>query len=147
MYEEIKMIPEITLYLPNQSGQLRGALEVLDAAKVNVQAFSIEAAGEYSTVRIICDDEKKAEREFKKYAYSFTIDDVFAIRLSHASGKLKGIAELFSQNKINIEYGYLTLEPETNTAIVLLRVKEHRREEAKKLLSDNGFSDYNEIPG
>ena len=141
------MIPEITLYLPNQPGQLRGALEVLTEAKVNIQAFSIEAAGEFSTVRLICDDEKTAERQFKKYAYSFDIDDVFAIRLSHASGKLKGIAELFSQNKINIEYGYLTLVPRTSEAIVLLRVKEHRREEAKKLLSDNGFSDYNEIPG
>ena len=112
---------------------------------MNVLAFSIEAAREYSTVRLICDDEKKAEREFKKYAYSFTIDDVFAIRLSHASGKLKGIAELFSQNKINIEYGYLTLV-KTNVAMVLLGVKEHRREEAKKLLRDTDFRDYNKIP-
>jgi hypothetical protein len=141
------MIREITLYLPNQSGELRGALEALDAAKVNVQAFSIEAAEEYSTVRLICEEEKKAEREFKKYAYSFTVDDVFAIRLSHASGKLKGIAELFSQNKINIEYGYLTLDPKTNEAIVLLRVKEHKQEKAKKLLNDAGFSDCNKISG
>ena len=141
------MMHEITLYLPNQPGQLRGALEVLDAAKVNVEAFSIEAAGEYSTVRLICDDEKKAEREFKKYAYSFTIDDVFAIKISNTSGKLKGISELFSQNRINIEYGYLTLVPETNEAIVLLRVKEHKQEEAKKLLNDTGFSDRNKISG
>jgi hypothetical protein len=135
------MIREITLYVPNQPGQLRGALEVLAKAEVNIQAFSIEAAGEFSTVRLICDDEERAVRQFNKYAYSFSTDDVFAIKVSHASGKLRGIAALFSKNKINIEYGYLTLVPETNEAIVLIGVRKDRRKEAKKLLSDNEYKD------
>lgn len=139
------MIPEITLYLPNISGQLKGVLKALADVDVNIQAFSIEVAGEYSTVRLICDKHKKAIEQFQKKAFSFSTEKVLGIELTHVSGELLRIAELLGEKDINIEYGYLTLLPKSDRAIVLLFVKENNAKKAEKLLKDNKFKSRNTI--
>jgi len=140
------MIREFSLFLLNKPGQLSGALRALAEAKVNVQAFSIEQAGAYSVVRLICNKIPQARKQLRKHAYGFTETDVFAIHLWHEPGELERVADLFGRNSVNIEYGYLTLVPKTTEAIVIIKADEENEEKAKKLLRDNNLKDCTRIP-
>lgn len=140
------MIQEITLYVPNKAGQLCKALKVLADVGVNIQAFCVEAAEEFSTVRLICDNVEVAEQQLEKHTYSFSKINVLGVELSHSPGELMKIAELLGENGINIEYGYLTLVLKLKKAIVMIGIKEEKLEEAKKLLYENGFHEHEKIP-
>ncbi len=140
------MISEITLSLTDEPGELKRVLEILYDVNINVQAFCVERCKEYSDLRLVCDDMDLAIQEFKNKGYKVTISEVFAVRLAHAPGSLLKIASLFGENGINVEYGYLTLVPKTNMAIVLISVDKKMADKAKELLEENDFGDLDKIP-
>ncbi len=140
------MVTEISLYLPNEPGQLAKVLRNLK--EINIYAFNIEYPGEYpyTRVRIICNKVDEAIHKLRKAAYSFSTGQVFAIGSSHTPGQLLKMAELFGEHGINIESGYLAIASGQARAINILGVKKGSCEKAKKLLMENGFEDYDEIP-
>lgn len=140
------MITEITISLLNRPGQLKKSLSTLIKDKINIQAFCVERAKEYSDLRLICDDEERSIENLKSSGFQVSLNNVFAIRLEHAPGSLYKIAEVLGDNDINIEYGYLTLVPKTNMAIVLIRVQDDKVEEAARVLKDNDYNDLDKIP-
>ena len=138
------MLTELSLYLPNKAGQLNAVLTELSMANVNVLALSIDQAGVYSAVRIICDDVRKAKTKLKGPRYFYSETKVFAIPLPHHAGELKKVTQLLSDNGINIEYGYLGWSPGLQNAIVLLKTNNVNR--ARKILRASDYEDLTNIP-
>ena len=138
------MITEISVSVPNRPNEMAKVLKILAEVKVNVLGFAIEPAGSYSIIRMICYPLEEAKQQLKKYAYSVEETLVFAIRLPQKYGKLFMVMELFGKNEINIEYGYLTLVPCSNDAIVFLKSSgedEEWGDIAKKVLKENELID------
>jgi len=140
------MLPQISLYLPNKAGQLSKALNALSEGDVNVQAFSIEQAGPYSAIRLVCHPHKKGIDQLRKYTFGFSEENVFAVSLSHESGQLRRVMELFGTQEINVEYGYLTVISGTNQAVVIIKIETSKEKAAEELLKKHGFKSLNEIP-
>ena len=140
------MIPEITLSLPNRPGELHKVLDILHNIDTNIQAFCVERAEDYADLRLILEDEEVATEEFEKRGYDIEITKIFALRLDHTPGALLKIASLLGDNGINVEYGYLTLVPRTNMAIVLISVKPQDIEKAASIMVENDIKDLDRIP-
>jgi len=144
--KNVLMITEISLHVPNRPGQFARTLKSLAKGNVNVLAFAIDQAGVYSIMRLVCHPLDKAVEQLQKYAYSIVQERLFAIPIPQESGKLQPVTELFGKNDINIEYGYLTLRPGTNEAIVLLKTDDDEKEKiARKLLIENGCEDLDDL--
>lgn len=140
------MLPQITLYLQNAPGQMAAALAALSDAKVNVQAFMIDEDQPFSRVRIVCDDHKAAVDKLRARMFSFDVADVLAVELPHRPGALHEVMALFGNAGINIDYGYLTLIPDSREAVVLLKTSDEDAEPARKLLQENGYNERRDIP-
>jgi hypothetical protein len=142
------MLTEIVLYMPNRPGELAKALKVLYEVNINVQAFGIEPAEAYTIVRLIIPQDQlvKAKEEFNKNAYRVEEAKVFAVMMPHKPGELLRLAETFGRESVNIEYGYLTLVPKHETAVVIVGIKEDKRGLAQTLLEANKFEQVERIP-
>jgi len=139
------LIDEITLYVPNIPGQLDRALRALAEAQVNLLAFSLEQAGPYGIVRLIADSVEKAEEQLKKYAFGLTRTKVFAIEMPHKPGALQDVTQALAASAINIEYGYVAMPRRTTEAIILIKIKEGKEEDAKRVFVGKGIQDLNEL--
>ncbi len=139
------MIDEITLYVPNVPGQLDRAFKALAEAQVNLLAFSLEQAGAYGIVRLIADSIENARNQLEKYAFGLTTTKVFAIEMPHKPGALQDVTEALATAAINIEYGYVAMPRRTTEAIILLKVKEEKEKDAKRVLAEKGIRDLDEI--
>jgi hypothetical protein len=128
----IDLISEITLYVPNLSGQLNKSLEALSEANVNLLALCVEQTGAYSTLRIIPDDLEKAKKQLKKHAFGFSTTEVFAIAVPHEAGGLQDFTELLANSGVNIEYAYVAMPRKIGEAIIL--VKTNKEEKVKEIL-------------
>ena len=133
------MINEISLYLPDKPGEFDRCLTALAEADVNVLAFSVDRAGPYSILKLICDDPHKAEEQLNKYAFGVSKTKVLAIPLPHRPGQLRKVTEVLASHRINVDYGYLTLRPKNNTAIVLLKTNNDKV--ARRILRRKGLRD------
>lgn len=139
------MVTELSLHVPNRPGEFAKILKVLAEIKVNVLAFTIDAAGgSFGIIRLVCRPVEEAIDQLYKYAYSIKKEQVLAIPMPQEPGQLQPIVELLAKEGINIEYGYLTLRPGTNEAIVML--KPNKYEQAIEFLKKNGYNWLNEIP-
>lgn len=144
----VVMLTEISVHLPNRPRELAEALQALKKANVNVLAFTIDQAGAYSIVRLICHPLKKAIEQLHEHVYSISDARVLAIPLLHEPGELYQLVDLLGANEINIEYGYLTLQSDAKRAIVLLKITGNKENEdkAKNLLIEKGYEDLDAIP-
>jgi hypothetical protein len=141
------LLDEITLYVPNIPGQLNRALKALAEGHVNLLALSLEQAGAYGIVRLIAHDTEKAEEQLKKYAFGLTRTKVFAMEMPHKPGALQDVSEALAASEINIEYAYVAMPQKTTEAVILLKVKEEKEADAKRVFSSLGkdFHDLDEI--
>lgn len=137
------MIDEITLYVPNLSGQLNRSLKALAEAEVNLIALSVEQTGAYSIVRLVPDDVEKAERQLQKYAFGLSKTKVLAVAVPDKPGGLQDVTEIFAANGINIEYGYVAMPRKSGEAVILLKV--NKEEEARDVLIRKGIRDLDEM--
>jgi hypothetical protein len=144
------MISELSVTVPNRPNQMAKVLKILSEGNVNLLGFTIQPSGEYSVIRMICHPLDKAKEQLNKYAYSFLQNKVFAICIPQEPGKLFRITQLFGENEINIEYGYLTLRSCTNEAVVFLGISTDQNvdatwlERAEKIIREQNFRDLND---
>lgn len=137
------MLTEISVTVPNKAGKLLKVLEALNV--VNIQAFSIEDAMDFSRIRMITNDPKAALYQLEKQGFEPEKRDIIGIALEHKPGQLLKVATNLGLNEINIEHGFLTLEMTKGRAIVLLRTSNEDKDKAIKILEQANFELCSEI--
>ena len=128
------MSVELTVKLPNRTGQLGALAGALGEAGVNMKSIAATTGGGSGTVHILVDDKDaaKARRAIKAKKYRISGDrKVVEVRLANKPGTLARAATRLGKKKINIESAYMIGQGKKSSTLGL-GVKDARA--AKKAL-------------
>lgn len=137
------MVPELSIFLSSKADGFNRAIEALAEAGVNILTFSIDHVAPYHVMRIICSEPTKAYRKLLDQSLVFERNDVFALRLHNRPGALQSALDVLARAEVHIEYGYQTMLPGSDDAIVV--VKTDSDERAQAALTDAGIADLSDL--
>jgi hypothetical protein len=104
------MSVELTIKLPNKTGQLGALAGTLGDAGVSIKSIAATTGGGTGIVHIVADDKDaaKARRAIKKGKYRISGDrKVVEVRLANKPGTLARTASRLGKKKVNIESAYM----------------------------------------
>jgi hypothetical protein len=104
------MAVELTVKLPNRTGQLGALAATLGDAAINMKSIAATTGGGAGTVHIVVDDKDaaKARRALKAKKYRISGDrKVVEVRLANKPGSLARAAKRLGKAKVNIESAYM----------------------------------------
>jgi hypothetical protein len=104
------MAVELTIKLPNKTGQLGALAGALGDAGVSLKSIAATTGGGSGTVHLVVDDKDaaKARRAIKKNKYRISGDrKIVEVRLANKPGTLARAASRLGKKKINIESAYM----------------------------------------
>ena len=116
------MATELTVKLPNRTGQLAAVAGALGDAGVNIRSLAATTGGGQGTVHILVDDKDvgKARRALKKKKYRISGDrKVVEVRLANKPGTLARAAARLGKARVNIDSAYMSGQGKRSTSLAL----------------------------
>lgn len=123
-------LKQLTVFVENKQGTLVNVTDILAARDVNIRALSIAETEGYGILRLIVDDEEKAETVLKEAGYLIKITEVVGVKIGDAPGKLSYVLRTLDDAGINLEYLYAFMARTQKHAYVVLRVENNAQTEA-----------------
>jgi len=129
------MIKQISIFLENEPGRLVKVAKILGNANINIRALTVAETSDFGILRLIVDDPERAYSILKENNIVVVMDDVLGVEVVDKPGGLARIAEILSNQNINIEYVYAFVTNSHEKAFIVLRVDEQER--AINVLKEN----------
>ena len=130
-------IKQLTVFIQNKKGTVVSVTEILAQNNINLRALSIAETQDFGILRLIVNDEAKAEKVLKENGYLIKVIDVVGVKIGDAPGKLTAALDVLDKANINVEYLYAFMARTEKHAYVVLRVEDN--EEAECILTSAGF--------
>ena len=130
-------LKQLTVFVENKQGTLVTVTDTLAAHNVNIRALSIAETDGFGILRLIVDDESKAEKVLTQEGYLIKITEVVGVKIGDAPGKLSYVLRTLADAGINMEYLYAFTAASRDHAYVVFRVEDNAA--AEKVLTDNGI--------
>jgi len=131
-------VEQISVFLENKTGRLAEVTSILSDIGVNIRALSVADTSDFGVLRLIVDNNVKAEKALKDNGFSVGKTNVLAIEVEDRPGGLHKILALFTNANINIEYMYSLVTQRNNNAVLIFRFD--NTDEAIKLLDKNDIT-------
>ena len=129
-------VEQISVFLENKSGRIAEVTGILAQAGVNIRALSLADTSDFGVLRLIVDNNQRAEEVLKQHNFTVGKTFVMAVEVEDRPGGLHKILDILQKVNINVEYMYAFVKPGSNNAIMIFRFE--KLEEAVKVLQDNG---------
>ena len=130
-------LKQLTVFVENKQGTLVTVTDTLAAHNVNIRALSIAETDGFGILRLIVDDEAKAEKVLTQAGYLIKITEVVGVKIGDAPGKLSYVLRTLADAGINMEYLYAFMARTERHAYVVLRVENNA--DAEAALEKAGF--------
>lgn len=127
---------QISIFLENKEGRLSEVTGILSENSVNIRALALADTTDFGVLRLIVDDNAKAEQALKNGGFTVRKTKVVAVEVSDRPGGLHSILEFLYKAGINVEYMYAFVRQSGNNAVMIFRFDQP--DEAIKVLSDHG---------
>lgn len=124
----------------SKPGVMAQVAAVLGEAEVNIKAFSAPEVTGTGKLRLLVADLDGARVALKTAKIKFKEETALLLSLKNQPGALMDVAELLTQNRINIKCGYCTPSREGKRAIVVLTVSNTNK--ALALLQDQSLDEF-----
>ena len=131
-------IKQISVFLENNVGRLGEVTQVLAGKGVNLRAISIADTKDFGILRLIVNDHSLAQNALNEAGFTTRLSEVVAIEIDDKPGSLSKVIQLFSENMVNIEYLYASLEGKSDKAVVIFKLENY--EKGLKILNENRVS-------
>ena len=128
---------QISIFLENKAGRLADVTEILAKAGVNIRALALADTSDFGVLRLIVDDNQKAESALKQGGFTVSKTDVVAVEVDDRPGGLHHILDLLQNAGINVEYMYAFVQHSGTNAVMIFRFD--RPDEALKVLTGDGL--------
>lgn len=122
-------VKQISVFVQNEKGALAEVLNEIAAGGIELRALSIADTNDFGILRIIADDEAKAESLLRKSGYICNITEVVAACVDDKPGALAKEMAVLSGAGVEVEYLYAFVTT-GNEACVVLRVNDTALAEA-----------------
>ena len=130
-------IKQLTVFVENKQGTVVSITDTLSKHNINLRALSIAETQDFGILRLIVNDEEKAEKILTEEGYLIKITNVVGVKIGDAPGKLTEALKILNENHINIEYLYAFMARTEKHAYVVIRVEDN--DAAESTLVNAGF--------
>ena len=128
---------QISIFLENKAGRLSEVTGILSENGVNIRALSLADTTDFGVLRLIVDDNTKAEEVLKKGDFTVRKTKVVAVEVQDQPGGLHSILEALFKAGINVEYMYAFVRQSGSNAVMIFRFDQP--DEAIRVLSETGY--------
>jgi len=132
------IIKQLSVFVENKSGRLRGITRILKEHHVDIRAFSIADTTDFGILRLIVDKPDEACAALKGAGLMVKLTEVIAASLSDQPGALSDVLDVLGEANVSVEYAYAFITRKEQGAYVILRVEDNER--AVKILQAAGIS-------
>ena len=115
---------ELTVLMDDRPGTLGKVCRALAHPNVNILALHSFSIGGKSVTRFVVDNPTAARSVLDSEKLTYAETEVVQVKLPHKPGELGHIASRLGEAKININYAYCGVEPNTNVPLVFFGVAE-----------------------
>lgn len=129
---------QISIFLENKAGRLSEVTGILSENGVNIRALALADTTDFGVLRLIVDDNTRAEQVLKQGGFTVRKTKVVAVEVQDQPGGLHSILDILHRAEINVEYMYAFVRQSGNNAVMIFRFDQP--DEAIRVLSDNGIS-------
>ncbi|ACL03407.1 amino acid-binding ACT domain protein [Desulfatibacillum aliphaticivorans] len=129
---------QISVFLENKAGRLAEVTRTLAGASVNIRALSLADTSDFGILRLIVDDNEKAESALKEAGFTVRTTRVVAVEVSDKPGGLMSILEFLDSKQINVEYMYAFVRQRHDNAVMIFRFD--NTDSAVEALTAEGFA-------
>ena len=112
---------QISIFLENKAGRLSEVTGILAQAGVNIRALSLADTTDFGVLRLIVDNNQKAEETLREAGFTVRITHVVAVEVDDRPGGLHFILDVLTQAGINVEYMYAFVQQSGSNAIMIFR--------------------------
>jgi hypothetical protein len=131
-------IHQLSVFLPNQPGQLASFFELLMDNKISIISLTVAETEDYGLLLLLVDQFEKCVELLEQKEILYSVTEVIAVRLSDNIGELYKIAKTLGSNNVNIEYLYTYSEHFSPLkTVTILRLDDN--EKGIEVLKNNGF--------
>ena len=132
------MVEQISVFLENKAGRLMEVTGILFEAGVNIRALALADTSDFGVLRLIVNDNDKAEAVLKNRGFTVGKTDVVAVEVEDRPGGLHSILDILHREGVNVEYMYAFVQQSGNNAIMIFRFDD--LDSAVKILQKNNVT-------
>jgi hypothetical protein len=114
-------VQQISVFLENKAGRIAEVTSVLSELEVNIRALAMADTSEFGVLRLLVDDNEKAEQALKNRGFTVGKTDVVAVEVEDKPGGLHHILSLLQNENINVEYMYAFVRQSGSNAVMIFR--------------------------
>lgn len=116
---------QISIFIENKEGRLAEVTAILRDADVNIRALSLADTTDFGVLRLIVNDNEKAEQALRKEGFTVGRTKVLAVEVSDEPGGLNKVLDPLWMQNVNVEYMYAFANPQCQNAIMVFRFDDH----------------------
>lgn len=129
-------IKQLSIFLPNQKGQLAKMTKIMLENNIDVRAIVVFDTADYGIMRAIVDQPDKALELLNEEGFVAKISKVLVVEPEDRTGSLHELYALLADNDMNIDYTYSFVMRKSEMPYFVLKVDD--LEKAANLLIDKG---------
>ena len=124
------VVNQLAIYTQNDKGNVYNILKILGDNFINIESLNLADTEDFGILRLVTNDNKKAEKVLVEAGYMTTLTDLFSISVKNEPGDLEKVLKKLADQKINIEYIYSY----SKDGMTYILVKTDDIEKTKKVL-------------
>jgi hypothetical protein len=134
---DVPSIRQISVFTENRVGALAALVSAFDTSKVRILALAVIQGFDCAIVRFVFNDTDAAAKELAESNYRFSICDLVAVEMPHASDGLARISKALLSAEIDIHYCYALITSERIRGAIVVHVDDPSL--AATVLGEEGF--------
>ncbi|MBF0100653.1 MAG: ACT domain-containing protein [Desulfobacterales bacterium] len=111
-------VEQISIFLENRTGRIAEVTSILADAGINIRALSLADTSDFGVLRLIVDNNLKAETALKQNGFTVGKTQVVAVAVEDKPGGLHKILEILKTARINVEYMYAFIQSGINAVMI-----------------------------
>ncbi|MEN3185787.1 MAG: ACT domain-containing protein [Atribacterota bacterium] len=128
---------QVSVFAENKPGRLEKITRVLAQEEINIRAITISSANGFGVIKILVDKPQKAYDALRAQGIPTYLQEVIAVVIEDKPGSLHQIAQILTENGVNIEDAYGFVVKSGEKAVLVIQVENQPR--AQSVLERNGF--------
>lgn len=131
------MAHQVSIFAENKPGRIEKLTRLFTEASINIRAITISSANGFGVIKVLVDQPHKAFEILRSQGIPSYLQEVIAVIMEDIPGGLHRIAQVLSENSINIEDAYGFVVASGKKAILIIQVESQPR--AQSVLERNNF--------
>ena len=131
-------IKQLSVFVENKPGRLHAIVDALGKGGVNLRALSVADTTDFGILRVITDNNDKAQLILREMGVISKSTDVIAVCIDDQAGGLASVLEVVSAAGVGIEYMYAFLGRTHGKAVMVIKADDASA--AEKALTDKGVA-------